>query len=248
MKCKNCGGEIGRTQAFCYYCGSENTEAYLHQQKVEAKKKRNEKLKHNVLERNGVTIVNKAMTFVLLGSIVFFIISVVVSFMKFDEEEHNEIDYEKAEELYEAGEYGKLQSYIFDCDYHNEENNKYLQAVEFYKAYMVFIEYRNRYIESMQNRDGNEEYSIESMASYIVTISNPLNDWSNEEALGNNQELFDECRKDAEDFLRAYFEFSDEDIEGLKVSDEKTSYDIEDELEEKMKAIYYREKGYEDNE
>ena len=250
MRCKNCGAEIGRKQAYCSYCGSENNSAYLHQQKIEAKKRRNKDLRYDALEKKekNAIIANKVMTFVLLASVVFFVISIIISFVTFSQETGEKIDYKKAEKLYAAGEYGKLQSYIFDCDYYEEKNNKYMQAAEYYKYYLIFVKYRNRYIEEMQKGDGTEEYTIESMANYIVSIINPLTLWNNEEALGNNQELFDACKKDAEDFLRAYFDFTDEDIEALKETNEKSTYDIEDELEEKMKMKYYREKGYESNE
>ena len=248
MKCENCGGEIGSNQAFCNYCGSENKNIYIHKQKVEAKIKRNEKIKNNVLEKNSSKIVNKVMTFVLIGSIILFIVSFIVSVAKLGEEGYKKIDYKKADKLYEAGEYGKLQSYIFSCNYYNEESNKYMQVAEYYENYLIFSQYRNRYIISIQTGEGNEEYTVESMASYIVSMFNPLSDWRYDEALGKNQEVFDECKEDVADFLKAYFDFTDEDIEGLVETEEKDTYYIKDELEERMKQVYYREKGIKENE
>ena len=249
MKCENCGGEVESNQKYCTYCGAENKSIYLHQQKVEEKIERNEKIKSNVLERNSSKIVNRVMTFVLIGSIILLIVSLSVAVYKVSGEgEHEEIDYKKVDKLYEAGEYGKMVSYIFSRDYYDEPANKYMQLAEFYDDYLTFVQYRNRYIISVQTGEGNEEYTVESLASYIVSMFNPLSGWKYDEALGKNQEVFDECIEDVSDFLIAYFDFTDKDIEGLVENAEKDYYDIDSELEERMKKVYYKEKGNKENE
>ena len=253
MKCENCGGEIGSNQKYCSYCGAENKNIYLHQQKVEEKIERNEIIKSNVLERNSSRIVNKVMTFVLIGSIILLIVSCSVSVNKIVEEDERKemeekIDYDKVDKFYEAGEYEKMVSYIFDYDYYDEPANKYMQLAEFYDDYFIFIQYRNRYINSVQTGTGNEEYTVESLAGYIVSMLNPFSGWKYDEAIGKNQEVFDECTEDVKDFLKAYFDFTDEDIEGLVEGVGGSYYDIESELEERMKTVYYNEKGNKENE
>lgn len=249
MKCENCGGEIGSNQKYCTYCGAENKNVYLHQQRVEEKIERNEKIKSNVLENNSSKIVNKVMTFVLIGSIILLIVSFFVAVYKVSEEDvHKEIDYDKVDKFYEDGEYEKMVSYIFSSDYYDEPANKYMQLAEFYEDYFTFIQYRNRYIISVQTGEGNEEYTVESLAGYIVSMFNPYSGWKYDEGLGKNQEVFDECTEDVADFLKAYFDFTDEDIEGLVEGVGGSYYDIESELEERMKTVYYNEKGNKENE
>lgn len=246
MKCEFCGGEVGRKQRFCSYCGAENQAAVLYAQKLDMKKEKNQDIR-NVLERkHGSVYVNKVMTFVLVGSIILFIFSLISLFFA-EEETLKRIDYKKAEQFYAAGAYGKLQSYIDSCAY-EYDRNEYTQISDVYRKYMNYHFRRNEYIEGMENRKEELEYVLTWLAEDVVTLLNPIKAFGDKEAFGDNQQIFLTYEEEVKDFLRAYFEFTEEELENLNLEKEEDIYVKKAEVAERLKRTYYKQKGEQQDE
>lgn len=240
MKCVSCGGEVGRKQRFCSYCGAENHAAVMHEEKIAMKKEKNRAIRTILENKQGTVFANKIVTYVLKASGIFVVLSIISC--AFLEGTFDEIDYERAERFYIAGEYGKLQSYLES--YPSEtDRNEYTQIADVYRIYMSYHMRRNEYIEGMEKNAEELEQTLNYLAEDVIKLINPLRVCWDREAFRENQSAFELYAEEVRDFLRAYFEFTEEELESLELEKHEDIYDKKPKVAQRLKSTYYKQKG-----
>lgn len=233
MTCKNCGADVDAEALECPYCGTKNPGGISFFVRLKYKRAQNQELRKKVLDRSKEGIINRIMNRTIFALVIVFILMVGISFWTFFFTEGNHLfkpsDREQVmQELYENGEYDRLNTYMQEYDLYDE---KYRRISFLAFDYAQFLSARDDILEQIKEGEMPEDYSIESTIERGYRVLYPS--YSGYESEETDRKYSEECGIIVRDSLQVLFGFGEGELELLKKNHEEYTYldyDVRDEL------------------
>lgn len=172
MICKNCGGKFDIDEIVCPYCGFENIEQALDEQKdyIDDYKRKTKELKK---KPKKIVRFSRKVILTIFGGILalFILVLVIASIVRTISGDDTDLGKQKEElrileEYYSHKDYQKLYDYLDDVENkHSDSYEKYYIAYRMYDDYLFVeeqaVDCANLYIEYQVDNDGeNLVYSV----------------------------------------------------------------------------------------
>lgn len=224
MKCNKCGANYDSVLVECPFCGEINTTGVEWEKEKNSAKLRLDNTRKMVIHSGPLYVINRVVNAILIvlaiAAVLGFITLAIIFFVeeKIDERKQKNADYEVALELYQQGEYYKLDQYM--------EEHKINSLVDGYDLFLEAVRLNYQYDEFMEKwmryeKDKNNVEYINSHPYWYATATDML--WECAEILqkGNylynvkNEEnipLYDRIVSTAKLFLMSEFGYSEEEI------------------------------------
>lgn len=225
MKCKNCGGQYKTRELRCPYCETENllgklwsvqrSEAelsYERERKAMGKFLISPYMLNRIMNRCLVTLVVLFVAY-WVGAFLFFWISEQVEELSF-KWNRDKIE-AQMEEYYVAGEYDRLDAYMYEKDVDCTQYYAYTQATLLHNDYSRYMEYRLFYASLSEEEKAKDTYYLDYALDYSARVYT-LDCGIYSELDERNRELYETYQKEIMAYWVGEVELSQEEIDYMK--------------------------------